>query len=144
MFDSMMPSSYACPATDLFSAADLTHAQSTGVCGRHVRPQVGLACVTYASTGAGTQHLGAAAQRRLRIGSFMGADLDKWIEQLKGCAPIAEPDVKVLCHMALDVLVEESNVQHVNAPVTICALPCGLGMPLRVQMACASIKRHDA
>lgn len=51
----------------------------------------------------------------------MGADLDKWIESLKQCEPIAEPDVKLLCHMALDVLVEESNVQHVIAPVTICA-----------------------
>lgn len=49
------------------------------------------------------------------------ADLDKWIQQLKKCEPISEPDVKLLCHMALDVLVEESNVQQVAAPVTICA-----------------------
>jgi hypothetical protein len=51
----------------------------------------------------------------------MGPDLDKWIEQLKQCKPISEPDVKVLCHMALDVLVEEGNVQVISAPVTICA-----------------------
>lgn len=50
----------------------------------------------------------------------MGGDLDKWIEQLKRCEPISESDVKVLCHLALDVLVEESNVQQVSAPVTVC------------------------
>jgi hypothetical protein len=52
----------------------------------------------------------------------MGADLDKWIEQLLRCEPISEADVKVLCHLALDVLVEESNVQQVSAPVTICTI----------------------
>eukprot|EP00892_Ulva_mutabilis_P009774 jgi/Ulvmu1/7169/UM034_0077.1 len=50
----------------------------------------------------------------------MSGDLDKWIEQLKRCEPISESDVKVLCHLALDVLVEESNVQQVSAPVTVC------------------------
>ncbi len=46
--------------------------------------------------------------------------LDQWIEQLKKCEPLAEKDVKVLCEKALEVLVEESNVQRVDAPVTIC------------------------
>lgn len=50
----------------------------------------------------------------------MGADIDKWIAQLKQCEPISEAEVKLLCHLALDVLVEESNVQQVSAPVTIC------------------------
>jgi len=53
----------------------------------------------------------------------MGGDIDKWIAQLKQCDPISETDVKLLCHMAMDVLVEESNVQQVSAPVTICASP---------------------
>lgn len=53
----------------------------------------------------------------------MAADLDKWIEQLKKCEPISEAHVKLLCHLALDVLVEEGNVQQVAGPVTICALP---------------------
>ena len=48
--------------------------------------------------------------------------LDQWIEQLKRCEPLAEKDVKVLCEKALEVLVEESNVQRVDAPVTICRL----------------------
>jgi len=51
------------------------------------------------------------------------SDLDKWIEQLRRCEPLAEKDVKVLCEKALEILVEESNVQRVDAPVTICTLP---------------------
>lgn len=53
------------------------------------------------------------------------ADLDRWIEQLKGCKPLKESEVKDLCEKALEILVEESNVQRVDAPITICEfLPC--------------------
>ena len=48
--------------------------------------------------------------------------LDQWIEQLKKCEPLTEKEVKELCEKALEVLVEESNVQRVDAPVTICKL----------------------
>ena len=51
------------------------------------------------------------------------SDLDCWIEQLKRCEPLAERDVKTLCEKALEILVEESNVQRVDAPVTICEPP---------------------
>lgn len=51
------------------------------------------------------------------------SDLDRWIEQLKRCEPLAEKDVKALCEKALEILVEESNVQRVDAPVTICEWP---------------------
>ena len=51
----------------------------------------------------------------------MSSDLNRWIEQLKRCEPLAERDVKTLCEKALEILVEESNVQRVDAPVTICA-----------------------
>ena len=44
------------------------------------------------------------------------------VEQLKRCEPLAERDVKTLCEKALEILVEESNVQRVDAPVTICAV----------------------
>lgn len=47
-------------------------------------------------------------------------DLDKWIEQLKNCECLKETDVKLLCEKSIEVLVEESNVQRVDAPVTIC------------------------
>ena len=50
----------------------------------------------------------------------MGSDIDRWIEQLKNCETLKEPEVKSLCEKALEILVEEGNVQRVDAPVTIC------------------------
>lgn len=46
--------------------------------------------------------------------------LDKWIEHLKKGNCIPEPDLKKLCIMVKNQLMEESNVQFVRAPVTIC------------------------
>jgi serine/threonine-protein phosphatase 4 catalytic subunit len=48
------------------------------------------------------------------------SDLDRQIEQLKNCEPLNESEVKALCLKAMEILVEESNVQRVDAPVTIC------------------------
>lgn len=50
----------------------------------------------------------------------MGSDLDLQIEQLKKCQPLSETQVKELCLKAREILIEEGNVQHVDAPVTIC------------------------
>ncbi|KAJ3289235.1 Serine/threonine-protein phosphatase 4 catalytic subunit [Borealophlyctis nickersoniae] len=50
----------------------------------------------------------------------MGSDLDRQIEQLRRCEIIKESEVKELCNKAREILVEESNVQRVDAPVTIC------------------------
>jgi len=47
-------------------------------------------------------------------------DLDRQIEQLKRCEIIKEGEVKALCAKAREILVEESNVQRVDSPVTIC------------------------
>lgn len=48
------------------------------------------------------------------------SDLDRQIEQLKRCEIIKESEVKDLCQKAMEILMEEGNVQKVNAPVTIC------------------------
>ncbi|DBA85427.1 hypothetical protein WJX79_008449 [Trebouxia sp. C0005] len=48
------------------------------------------------------------------------ASLDAQIEQLMKCSPLAEQDVKALCEKAREILVEESNVQPVKCPVTVC------------------------
>ena len=48
------------------------------------------------------------------------SDLDAQIEQLKKCEIIKESDVKALCSKAREILAEESNVQTVDSPVTIC------------------------
>jgi serine/threonine-protein phosphatase 6 catalytic subunit len=50
----------------------------------------------------------------------MGLDLDKLIAQLKNGHCIAERDLKSLCAICKDILIEEANVQPVKAPVTIC------------------------
>ena len=47
-------------------------------------------------------------------------DLDRQIDQLMKCAPLPEAEVKALCDKAREVLTEESNVQPVKCPVTIC------------------------
>ncbi|KAL6051716.1 Serine/threonine-protein phosphatase 4 catalytic subunit [Balamuthia mandrillaris] len=48
------------------------------------------------------------------------SDLDRQIEQLRRCEIIKEQEVKALCAKAREILIEESNVQRVDAPVTIC------------------------
>ena len=51
----------------------------------------------------------------------LALDLDAWIEALRRCEPLPEPAVKALCGAAVELLVEEANVQRVDAPVTVCA-----------------------
>ncbi|XP_059809304.1 serine/threonine-protein phosphatase 4 catalytic subunit B isoform X3 [Hypanus sabinus] len=48
------------------------------------------------------------------------SDLDRQIEQLRRCELIKENEVKALCAKAREILVEESNVQQVDSPVTVC------------------------
>jgi len=49
-----------------------------------------------------------------------GLSLDKWIEQIRECEPLAEADLKKLCRYVIDILIEESNVHVVSTPVVIC------------------------
>ena len=45
---------------------------------------------------------------------------DEQISRLLECKPLPESEVRSLCTKAKEVLVKESNVQPVRAPVTIC------------------------
>ncbi len=74
----------------------------------------------------------------------MGVELDKWIEKVKRCEYLAEEELKALCdyvrysvplevlsdlslkrgQQVKEILVEESNVQPVNAPVTVGVVYC--------------------
>ncbi|KAL3900650.1 MAG: hypothetical protein SGCHY_001182 [Lobulomycetales sp.] len=45
---------------------------------------------------------------------------DEWLATIKECKVLEEPDIKALCEMVKDLLVEESNIQPVHTPVTIC------------------------
>ena len=47
------------------------------------------------------------------------SSLDRQIEQLRRCETIKESEVKALCAKAREILVQESNVQRVDAPVTV-------------------------
>ncbi|KAI5863575.1 Metallo-dependent phosphatase [Durotheca rogersii] len=49
-----------------------------------------------------------------------GAGLDEWLEQAKQCRYLPESVMKELCEMVKEVLMEESNIQPVVTPVTIC------------------------
>lgn len=58
------------------------------------------------------------ASKELNMGEM--TILDRQIETLMECKPLAESDVKQLCERAKEVLILESNVSVVRAPVTIC------------------------
>ena len=47
------------------------------------------------------------------------ADLDKQIALLKSCECIKESEVRDLCNMARDILLEESNIQNISSPITV-------------------------
>ena len=70
--------------------------------------------------GAGFRALARPTVAAGGMSSMSTSDLDRQIEQLKRCEYIKESEVKSLCAKAREILVEESNVQHVDAPVTIC------------------------
>lgn len=68
------------------------------------------------------------------------SDLDRQIEQLKRCEYLKESEVKTLCARAREILVDESNVQRVDAPVTVRAA----GGVTRRDPAAASIAHRPA
>lgn len=47
-------------------------------------------------------------------------DPDRWLAQLMECQHLPEADMKVLCDRVRSILLEESNIQPVSSPVTIC------------------------
>jgi len=47
-------------------------------------------------------------------------NLDSWIETVRQCKTLPEDDLKRLCEKVKDILLEESNVQPVWSPVTVC------------------------
>ncbi|KAK6198871.1 ser/thr protein phosphatase [Scheffersomyces amazonensis] len=45
---------------------------------------------------------------------------DQWLEQIKKCVALTESDMKQLCELVKELLMEESNIQPVQSPVTVC------------------------
>ncbi|CAN6453567.1 unnamed protein product [Victoria cruziana] len=54
------------------------------------------------------------------VSSNSHGNLDSQIVQLMQCKPLSEQEVRTLCDKAKEILMEESNVQPVKSPVTIC------------------------
>ncbi|GFW21337.1 hypothetical protein TNCV_1531621 [Trichonephila clavipes] len=48
------------------------------------------------------------------------SDIDKWVDIAKDCKYLPENDLKKLCDIVCDLLLEESNIQPVFTPVTVC------------------------
>eukprot|EP00123_Amoebidium_parasiticum_P006770 comp17644_c1_seq2/m.17409 comp17644_c1_seq2/g.17409 ORF comp17644_c1_seq2/g.17409 comp17644_c1_seq2/m.17409 type:complete len:138 (-) comp17644_c1_seq2:4-417(-) len=46
--------------------------------------------------------------------------LDQWVESVRECKYLPETDLKKLCDLVVDILVEEGNVQPVSSPITVC------------------------
>ena len=47
-------------------------------------------------------------------------DIDNWLETVKEGTILPERELRILCEKVKEILIEESNVQPVKAPVTIC------------------------
>ncbi|KAI9366815.1 Metallo-dependent phosphatase-like protein [Zopfochytrium polystomum] len=50
----------------------------------------------------------------------MRGNPDEWLATVKQCKHLPEPDVKALCERVKEILMEESNIQPVHAPVVVC------------------------
>ncbi|KAF3296360.1 putative carboxyl methyl esterase [Orbilia oligospora] len=53
-------------------------------------------------------------------GSSSGGGPDEWLEMAKKCKYLPESDMKRLCELVKECLMEESNIQPVTSPVTVC------------------------
>ena len=77
---------------------------------------------TTTGTGAGSETAKSTApiqptQTAAKGGSV--SDLDRQIAALRRCEYLKESEVKAICAKAREILVDESNVQRVDAPVTV-------------------------
>jgi len=63
------------------------------------------------------------------------ACLDEQIERLTRCEYLREEEVQALCLKAREILVDESNVQRVNSPVTVS--PTGKACFNRIGISCS-------
>lgn len=60
------------------------------------------------------------ASRRTRLAPLFHAMLDKFMEDVKQGKLLSEADLKSLCSYVQEIMLEESTVQPVASPVTIC------------------------
>ena len=71
------------------------------------------------SSGPATTQHNASAPQNAQTATSYSSSLDSQIERLKRCEYLRENEVKALCLRAREILVDEGNVQRVDAPVTV-------------------------
>ena len=54
------------------------------------------------------------------LDKMAGKGPDEWLERIKKCQSLTENEMKQLCEMVKELLMEESNIQPVQTPVTVC------------------------
>lgn len=64
--------------------------------------------------------LSSSAGKTATTSTNTTTDLEAWLSKLSQGTPLSEPEVKSLCDLARDTFLQESNVQPVKAPVTVC------------------------
>lgn len=64
--------------------------------------------------------LSSSANKTTSTSTSTTMDLEAWLSKLSQGTPLSEPEVKSLCDLARETLLQESNVQPVKAPVTVC------------------------
>ncbi|TRY74180.1 hypothetical protein DNTS_004350 [Danionella cerebrum] len=101
------------PVTDLVSSCLHT---SSRVIGQHSKDCI--ECCLWQTASQRPSSFFLTALQRPVMGDM--SDLDRQIDQLRRCELIKENEVKALCAKAREILVEESNVQRVDSPVTVC------------------------
>jgi hypothetical protein len=101
------------------SLASSSHSESTSDQLALV-PAPPSAIVTVGSLG-GSNTASASNQANATAAANGGPEssLDQQIERLKRCEYLKENEVKSLCLRAREILVDEGNVQRVDAPVTV-------------------------
>ena len=79
------------------------------------------------------QNAGATVIQTAQTATSYSSSLDSQIERLKRCEYLRENEVKALCLRAREILVDEGNVQRVDAPVTVsgCMMYCVVIVLLR-------------
>ena len=64
-------------------------------------------------------YIGASKQLVTQKKTASIVALAKQIEQLKRCEFLKESEVRELCNIAKEILIEESNIQYLYSPITV-------------------------
>lgn len=101
---------------------DGTAAATSGVSTATTESAASSPAVATANGSNGPNRAAAPAAGGAGTVSLTNGDLDRFLDQLmsENCKPLSEDEVKTLCDKAREILMEESNVQGVACPVTVC------------------------